>query len=186
MSLTTLVLGTTVKNNLSGYDIHKLFCNENGINLWPASHQQVYRECNKLQDNGYLAVEHIPQAGKPDKKVYTTTPKGEIKLTELVLEEFEVEKKRNPLMVALMFLPELSKEVRKSFWDKVDDVRSKYSYRIEELDNQISVIDELKAKAKGFEEHSSEVIRFRLVQEKIDCQGEIDFLDRIQIQFDKN
>lgn len=43
-------------------------------NVW--SHQQMYREGANMAQAGYVALQHVPQSGKPDKKVYTITKAG--------------------------------------------------------------------------------------------------------------
>ncbi|ENC6709554.1 hypothetical protein ABKY54_004160 [Vibrio harveyi] len=47
----------------TGYELDQLI-NARGVNY---SHQQVYRDCNKMQ----LKCVYVPQDGKPDKKVYS-------------------------------------------------------------------------------------------------------------------
>lgn len=53
---------------LSGYDIAKMIKNKTGN-----SHQQVYRELNKLSERSDVKVETIIQYEKPDRKVYSFT-----------------------------------------------------------------------------------------------------------------
>jgi Fe2+ or Zn2+ uptake regulation protein len=52
---------------ISGYDITKMIKDKTGN-----SHQQVYRELNKLAKRNDYLVEDIPQDGKPDKKMYSS------------------------------------------------------------------------------------------------------------------
>lgn len=51
---------------ISGYDIAKMIKDKTGN-----SHQQVYRELNKLAKRNDYLVEDVPQDGKPDKRVYS-------------------------------------------------------------------------------------------------------------------
>ncbi|AOQ26695.1 hypothetical protein [Vibrio phage 2E1] len=51
---------------ISGYDITKMIKDKTGN-----SHQQVYRELNKLAKRSDYLVEDVPQEGKPDKKMYS-------------------------------------------------------------------------------------------------------------------
>ena len=53
---------------LSGYDIAKAIKHKTGN-----SHQQVYRELNKLAERSDVKVETIIQYDKPDRKVYSFT-----------------------------------------------------------------------------------------------------------------
>lgn len=51
---------------LSGYEITKMIKNKTGN-----THQQVYRELNKIAKRIDVKVEDVPQEGKPDKKMYS-------------------------------------------------------------------------------------------------------------------
>lgn len=75
MSLPHVILTILSTRNATGYDITKEFSSTVGY-YWKASHQQVYRELNKmaLQDLVTCTVE--PQDGKPDRKVYSITETG--------------------------------------------------------------------------------------------------------------
>jgi PadR family transcriptional regulator AphA len=75
MSLPHVVLTVLSTKDATGYDITKEFSYSIGY-FWKASHQQVYRELNKLAANGLVTCELHPQSGKPDKKVYSITDKG--------------------------------------------------------------------------------------------------------------
>lgn len=75
MSLPHVVLTVLSTKDATGYDITKEFSYSIGY-FWKASHQQVYRELNKLADNELVTCELQPQSGKPDKKVYSITQKG--------------------------------------------------------------------------------------------------------------
>jgi DNA-binding PadR family transcriptional regulator len=44
--------------------------------FWKADHQQIYRELSKLRDRGHVEGREVVQSGKPNKLVYTLTPKG--------------------------------------------------------------------------------------------------------------
>lgn len=56
---------------LTGYDIAKLIKNKTGN-----SHQQIYRELNKIAQRNDVEVCDVPQDGKPDKKTYRFTGSG--------------------------------------------------------------------------------------------------------------
>ena len=56
---------------LTGYDIAKLIKNKTGN-----SHQQIYRELNKIAKRNDVEACDVPQDGKPDKKTYQFTGNG--------------------------------------------------------------------------------------------------------------
>ncbi|WP_434358050.1 PadR family transcriptional regulator [Parasalinivibrio latis] len=75
MSLPHIILTVLSTRDVTGYDITKEFSNSIGY-FWKASHQQVYRELNKLLEQGAVECHIVPQQGKPDRKVYSITDRG--------------------------------------------------------------------------------------------------------------
>lgn len=75
MSLPHVILTVLCNQDSTGYDITKQFSRAIG-HVWRASHQQVYRELNKLTEAGAVTYKLEPQNGKPDRKVYSITEVG--------------------------------------------------------------------------------------------------------------
>ncbi|WP_263971194.1 PadR family transcriptional regulator [Leptolyngbya sp. PCC 6406] len=91
----------------SGYDISKRF--DEGVGCyWKASQQQIYRELGKMEQQGWVEFELIPQEGKPDKKVYCVTEIGQQELHRWYLEPTEPTPIREDLLVKVLagaFMP---------------------------------------------------------------------------------
>ena len=81
MSLPHVILTVLSNRDATGYDITKEFSRSIGY-FWKASHQQVYRELNKMADNNLATSRLEPQSGKPDRKVYAITDLGRQALFE--------------------------------------------------------------------------------------------------------
>lgn len=81
MSLPHVILTVLSTRDATGYDITKEFSASIGY-FWKASHQQVYRELNKMADQELVSCVLEPQEGKPDRKVYSITPAGRVALSE--------------------------------------------------------------------------------------------------------
>ncbi|WP_114765961.1 PadR family transcriptional regulator [Vibrio rhodolitus] len=81
MSLPHVILTVLSTRDATGYDITKEFSATIGY-FWKASHQQVYRELNKMAQNQLVTCVLEPQEGKPDRKVYSITDAGRIALGE--------------------------------------------------------------------------------------------------------
>ncbi|MGF1760196.1 PadR family transcriptional regulator [Photobacterium sagamiensis] len=81
MSLPHVILTVLSNRDATGYDITKEFSHSIGY-FWKASHQQVYRELNKMAGNDQVTCQLEPQEGKPDRKVYTITDLGRQALFE--------------------------------------------------------------------------------------------------------
>jgi DNA-binding PadR family transcriptional regulator len=75
MALTHALLAMLHREAGSGYDLTKRF--DSAIaHFWHASHQQIYRELSRMENEGWLSHTLLPQAGKPARKVYQVTPAG--------------------------------------------------------------------------------------------------------------
>ncbi|MCW8332835.1 PadR family transcriptional regulator [Vibrio paucivorans] len=81
MSLPHVILTVLSTRDATGYDITKEFSASIGY-FWKASHQQVYRELNKMAQNELVTCVLEPQEGKPDRKVYSITDSGRSALGE--------------------------------------------------------------------------------------------------------
>ncbi|EEX93509.1 transcriptional regulator [Vibrio orientalis CIP 102891 = ATCC 33934] len=81
MSLPHVILTVLSTRDATGYDITKEFSATIGY-FWKASHQQVYRELNKMAQNNLVTCVLEPQEGKPDRKVYSITDSGRVALGE--------------------------------------------------------------------------------------------------------
>ncbi|MDC0610112.1 PadR family transcriptional regulator [Vibrio sp.] len=81
MSLPHVILTVLSTRDATGYDITKEFSSSIGY-FWKASHQQVYRELNKMGQQGLVTCVLEPQEGKPDRKVYSITDAGRTTLGE--------------------------------------------------------------------------------------------------------
>ncbi len=84
MSLPHVILTVLNHRDATGYDITKEFSGAIG-HVWKASHQQVYRELNKLAELGAVNYRLEPQDGKPDRKVYSITEIGKQNLYQWYL-----------------------------------------------------------------------------------------------------
>jgi DNA-binding PadR family transcriptional regulator len=85
MTLNTLqhcLLAYIRSNGSTGYELTKRVSAYRN-----ASHQQIYRELDRLEEKKLLTVKVQPQSGKPDKKIYNTTPKANVLLHSIIQNE---------------------------------------------------------------------------------------------------
>ena len=83
---------------ITGYDLTKQISG-----TVKHSHQQVYRDANRLLKDGFLSAKKIPQEGKPDRKEYTITDAGKLILEEINAADIELDNfNRGNLMTAIM------------------------------------------------------------------------------------
>ena len=101
MALAHTILATLGTESYSGYDLWKKF-SQTSKYYWQASQQQIYRELGKLEQEGAIASEIIPQAGRPDKKLYKITDKGTEILKAWLIEPSEPTAIREELLVKVI------------------------------------------------------------------------------------
>lgn len=96
MSLRAVLLITLQREPGTGYDILQRF--KAGLaHVWQASHQQLYRELDRMRGDGLLACETVPQAERPDRKVYRLTEAGRQALDAWLAEPLAASPVRQPL-----------------------------------------------------------------------------------------
>ncbi len=82
MALKHTILAFLSRQPLSGYDVAKEFAEGFGSCFWKASQQQIYAELTKLEQQGSVTYEAIPQPGRLDKKIYSIAEQGQQELIE--------------------------------------------------------------------------------------------------------
>lgn len=75
MDVKTVCLGMLTDGEASGYDLKKHFESSFG-HFFSAGYGSIYPALASLAADGLVSCLCIPQAGKPDRKVYSITPAG--------------------------------------------------------------------------------------------------------------
>jgi DNA-binding PadR family transcriptional regulator len=75
MSLRHILLAALSKRPDTGYGLNRLLRDDLN-HIWHARQQQIYRELGKLESDGLVRAECVPQDNRPDKKVYWITQAG--------------------------------------------------------------------------------------------------------------
>ncbi len=105
MALAHTILVVLNEDPQSGYDLAKCFTDRGKSPVscfWQASQQQIYRELNRLEKEGWVEVDLIIQEGRPNKKIYHVTPTGLEMLKEWMLEPTEPTAIREDLGIKLL------------------------------------------------------------------------------------
>ncbi len=100
MALSHAILSALTDRPCSGYDLAKQFDGSVGF-FWHASHQQIYRELTKLEQQGVVTAEAVAQEGKPDKKVYRVTETGKTALKDWIAQPSKCAPTKDDLLVKL-------------------------------------------------------------------------------------
>lgn len=75
MSLKHGLLGFLSGQEMSGYDLEKLFSSSVGY-FWSAQISQVYRDLHAMEKSGWVQSNSIVQTGRPNKKIFRITDAG--------------------------------------------------------------------------------------------------------------
>ncbi len=100
MALSHALLTALHEAPCSGYDLAKKFDGTVGF-FWSASHQQIYRELTKLEEQAYISAVVVQQSNRPDKKVYEVTETGKDYLREWIAQPSTVAAIKDDLLVKL-------------------------------------------------------------------------------------
>lgn len=88
------LLGLLAREPLTGYELSRSL--KGAIrHFWQASHSQVYPELARLEAQGLVVHERIPQAGKPDQKRFGITEAGRRALSAWLVSPLEPVAKRS-------------------------------------------------------------------------------------------
>jgi DNA-binding PadR family transcriptional regulator len=75
MSLRDAVLAALLEAEASGYDLAKSF-DASVANFWMATPQQLYRELDRLAEQGLIQARIVEQERRPNKRMYSLTAAG--------------------------------------------------------------------------------------------------------------
>lgn len=110
MSLKYAILGLLKEKPMHGYELRQRFRQMLGY-FWRMSHGSLYPILKKLEREGLVTSEKLPQEGKPDAKVYSLTEQGEEAFLEWLRQPVEeVVPSHDSLVLKLAFFEHLTKE----------------------------------------------------------------------------
>jgi len=85
MALEHAILVSLSERAASGADLVRRFDASIGF-FWSATHQQIYRVLGRMESDGWVRTEPVPQADRPTKKVYAVTDAGRAELARWIAE----------------------------------------------------------------------------------------------------
>lgn len=100
MAIAHAILVSLLESPASGYDLGKRFESSVGF-FWKATHQQIYRELTKLEEQSWISAKVIAQENRPDKKLYSVTELGKQQLIEWMVQPGEPAPVKDDLLVKL-------------------------------------------------------------------------------------
>jgi PadR family transcriptional regulator AphA len=109
MDVKTVCLGMLTDGEASGYDLKKEFESSFG-HFFAAGYGSIYPALNALARDGLVECRHIPQEGKPDRKVYNITELGREHLLAALGNPCPSHKIRSEFLATMCFSHLMSRE----------------------------------------------------------------------------
>lgn len=100
MALCHAVLAALMEGEASGYQLSKRF-DVSVSNFWSAKPQQLYRELERLEQDGLLQGRVVEQQRRPNKRVFTLTAAGREELHAFIAQPAKPTAIRDDLLVKL-------------------------------------------------------------------------------------
>lgn len=109
MQLRHAILGLLDVAPQSGYDLGRAF-ERSVAHFWHADQSQIYRTLDRLEAEGAIATETIPQQGRPDRRVHSLTATGRAELEAWLRAPLENLQPKEPFLARLFFAAPLGVE----------------------------------------------------------------------------
>lgn len=113
------ILGLLSYQDMTGYEVAGVFRLSLSY-FWRAQTSQVYRELNGLEDRGWVSSLHVPQTGKPDRRLYSVTAEGRSELARWLGDASVPLTSNEPLLMKAFFMGLASREEQLEFFRGVE------------------------------------------------------------------
>ena len=100
MALEHAILVSLRERAASGAELTRRFDASIGY-FWTATHQQIYRVLGRMEREGWITAEVVPQTDRPATKVYAVTPAGQAELRRWIAEPTPADPVRSTLGVKM-------------------------------------------------------------------------------------
>ena len=122
MDVKTVCLGMLTDGEASGYDLKKEFESSFG-HFFAAGYGSIYPALNALARDGLVECRHVPQEGRPDRKVYEITDAGREHLLTALENPCPSHKVRSEFLATMCFSHLMSREqIETVLESRVDEI----------------------------------------------------------------
>lgn len=132
MDVKTVCLGMLTDGAASGYDLKKQFESSFG-HFFTAGYGSIYPALSALAEHGLVQCEHVPQEGKPDRKVYGITADGRQFLLNALEDTSPCHKVRSEFLAMMCFAHLM----------KAEDVEAVLDNRIDEIERYKTIFNDI-------------------------------------------
>lgn len=123
MPLSHAILGFLSFHPMTGYDLKKRF-NQSIGHFWSATQSHIYKALEKLEAEGMVTAEIIPQEGKPNRNQYQITDAGRAELHHWLATPLPVEGPREAWLIQVFFANGLTNaEIANLFEKRIESLR---------------------------------------------------------------
>jgi PadR family transcriptional regulator AphA len=130
MALEHAILGFLSRGPMTGYDLKTRDFDLAAGHVWTADQAQIYRTLERLAAQGLVRSRLVPQRGRPDRRVYSITPKGRTELSRWLSRPESPAPVRDPFLLHLFLAPDLPDDEIVSL---LGHARSEYQRRLDTL-----------------------------------------------------
>jgi PadR family transcriptional regulator AphA len=102
MPLSHAILGFLEYSPLTGYDLKKYF-DQSIAHFWSATKSHIYQALEKLEQDGYVVSQLIPQEGRPNRKQYRITEAGHVELHKWLISPLPFTHVRDGWLIQVFF-----------------------------------------------------------------------------------
>jgi len=128
MGLRHAVLASLLEGEAAGYELSKRF-DVSVANFWSATPQQLYRELERLESEGFVEGRVVEQERRPNKRVFSLTSAGRAELRDFIGRPTRPGALRDDLLVKLQAAgPDDLPAVRKAVEARLDQAREKLAF----------------------------------------------------------
>ena len=174
MALRHVVLTVLARGDMTGYEITKTFETVYS-HFWRASHQQVYRELGRLSAEGCVNAQVVAQEGKPDKKIYSITPRGLEELRQWVIAPTEIPRSQYDLLVKLLGCEVVGREAFRPEFDRIRGIAEEWLRMLRKMRREC-----LRQREKGWSEHE-QVLYLALRRGVLLGEAQMRWLDEVDV-----
>ncbi|NEW39208.1 PadR family transcriptional regulator [Nocardia cyriacigeorgica] len=136
MALRNAVLAALLEGESSGYDLAKGF-DASVANFWMATPQQLYKELERMADEGLVETRVVQQERRPNKRLHAITPAGRAALHEFIAAPAKPTAIRDEMMVKVQGMDAADAPVvRSAVADKLEWSKAKLA-RYERLRSRL-------------------------------------------------
>lgn len=132
MDVKTVCLGMLTDGAASGYDLKKQF-ESSFSHFFAAGYGSIYPALSALAEQGLVKCEHVPQEGKPDRKVYSITPDGHQFLLHALEDTSPCHKVRSEFLAMMCFAHLM----------KAEDVEAVLDNRLDEIERYKTIFSDI-------------------------------------------